>query len=70
MKDARAEAERSPTADLGSFLAGALWMHTHFSKMGGKKGGKARAASLSPERRSEIARTAVAAREAKRAKNQ
>ena len=33
----------------------------------GKIGGKARAASLSPERRSEIARNAVAARNAKRA---
>ena len=36
------------------------------SKMG-KIGGKARAASLTPERRKEIARNAVAARNAKRA---
>lgn len=42
----------------------------YFSKMGrkgGKKGGDARAAALTPERRQEIARNAVAAREAKRA---
>jgi len=31
-------------------------------RMGGLKGGKARAASMSPERRSEIARKAAAAR--------
>ena len=31
-------------------------------RLGGKKGGKARAAALSPERRSEIARKAAAAR--------
>lgn len=31
-------------------------------KLGGKKGGKARAAKLSPERRSEIARLAARAR--------
>jgi hypothetical protein len=38
-------------------------------KIGGAKGGKVRAAKLSPERRSEIARKAVLARWAKR-KNQ
>lgn len=35
---------------------------------GGKLGGKTRAANLTPERRSEIAKIAVAAREAKRRK--
>jgi hypothetical protein len=35
-------------------------------RLGGLKGGKARAAKLSAARRSEIARKAVAAREAKR----
>ena len=35
-------------------------------KIGGAKGGKMRAARLSPERRSEIARKAVLARWAKR----
>ena len=35
-------------------------------RLGGLKGGKARAAKLSAARRSEIARQAVAAREAKR----
>ncbi|HXI90484.1 MAG TPA: hypothetical protein VNH18_29490 [Bryobacteraceae bacterium] len=35
---------------------------------GGKIGGKARSESLTPERRSEIAKKAVAAREAKRKK--
>ncbi len=35
------------------------------SKLGAKKGGKARAASLSPEQRSEIARKASLARWAK-----
>jgi hypothetical protein len=35
-------------------------------KLGGSKGGKIRAARLSPERRSEIARKAVLARWAKR----
>jgi len=35
-------------------------------KIGGAKGGKVRAAKLSPERRSEIARKAVLARWAKR----
>lgn len=35
---------------------------------GGKIGGKARSKSLTPERRSEIAKNAVAAREAKRKK--
>jgi len=37
------------------------------SRKGGLIGGRARAASLSPERRSEIAKNAVAARNAKRA---
>jgi hypothetical protein len=37
-------------------------------RLGGLKGGKARAAKLSAARRSEIARKAVAAREAKRQK--
>ncbi len=37
-----------------------------FSRLGASKGGHARAAKLSPERRSEIARIAVQAREAKR----
>ena len=37
-------------------------------RLGGLKGGKARAAKLSAARRSEIARAAVAAREAKRKK--
>jgi hypothetical protein len=37
----------------------------HFKEWG-KKGGKARAKRLTPERRSEIARNAVAAREAKK----
>lgn len=36
-------------------------------RKGGKIGGKARADKLAPEQRSEIARKAVAAREAKRA---
>jgi hypothetical protein len=35
-------------------------------KLGGSKGGKIRAAKLSPERRSEIARKAVLARWAKK----
>lgn len=35
-------------------------------KLGGKRGGAARAESLTPERRIEIAKKAVAAREAKR----
>lgn len=34
----------------------------HFSSKGGKAGGKARAAALTPERRSEIAKKAVATR--------
>jgi hypothetical protein len=37
-------------------------------KMGGSKGGKSRAAKLTPERRSEIARKAVQARWAKEKK--
>ncbi len=37
-----------------------------FSSLGASKGGRARALSLTPERRSEIARIAVQAREAKR----
>jgi hypothetical protein len=37
-----------------------------FFKRMGAEGGKARASKLSPERRSEIAKKAVAAREAKR----
>jgi hypothetical protein len=37
-------------------------------KMGGSKGGKLRAAKLTPERRSEIARKAVQARWAKEKK--
>jgi hypothetical protein len=37
-------------------------------RLGGLKGGPARAAALSPERRSEIARKAAAAREARRKK--
>jgi len=39
-------------------------------KLGGAKGGKVRAAKLTPERRSEIARKAVSARWAKVKKNQ
>lgn len=39
-------------------------------KIGGAKGGKVRAANLSPERRSEIARKAVLARWAKRKKQE
>ena len=39
-------------------------------KLGGAKGGKTRAAKLTPERRSEIARKAVSARWAKAKKNQ
>ena len=38
-------------------------------RLGGLKGGKARAAKLSAQRRSEIARGAVAAREARRKKS-
>jgi len=37
-------------------------------RLGGKKGGKARAEALSPERRKEIAQKAIAARWAKREK--
>ncbi|HUP47095.1 MAG TPA: hypothetical protein VM779_16435 [Thermoanaerobaculia bacterium] len=37
-------------------------------RLGGLKGGPARAAALTPERRSEIAKKAAAAREAKRKK--
>ena len=37
-------------------------------RLGGKKGGKARARSLTPEQRSEIARTAAQARWKKRGK--
>jgi hypothetical protein len=37
-------------------------------RLGGKKGGKARAEKLTPEQRSEIARKAVQARWAKRSK--
>lgn len=39
-------------------------------KMGGAKGGRVRAARLTPEQRSEIARKAVSARWAKAKKNQ
>ena len=39
-------------------------------RLGGKKGGKARAKSLSPERRKEIARQAAAARWSKDAKGE
>jgi hypothetical protein len=39
-------------------------------KLGGSKGGKIRAAKLTPEQRSEAARKAVAARWAKAKKNQ
>jgi hypothetical protein len=39
-------------------------------KLGGSKGGKTRAAKLTPEQRSEAARKAVAARWAKAKKNQ
>ena len=35
-------------------------------RLGGKKGGKARAEALTPERRKEIAKKAIAARWAKR----
>jgi hypothetical protein len=38
-------------------------------KKGGKKGGPARAAAMTPEQRSESARKAVSARWAKRKKN-
>jgi hypothetical protein len=37
-------------------------------RLGGKKGGKARAESLTPERRKEIAKKAIAARWAKAGK--
>ena len=50
---ARTESQKNPAA-------------VELGRRGGKKGGKARAAALSPERRAEIARKASAARWAKR----
>ena len=49
---ARTESQKNPAA-------------VELGRRGGKKGGKARAAALSPERRAEIARKASAARWAK-----
>lgn len=51
------EAEQQPTKNPAAVALG---------RMGGLKGGKARAASLSPTKRSEIAKKAAAARWAKR----
>ena len=51
-----AEAEPAPTTPAKNPAAVAL------GKLGGAKGGKARAAKLSPEQRSEIAKKAAAAR--------
>jgi general stress protein YciG len=47
--------------------AGALEFFREQGRKGGKLSGAARMAKLTPERRSEIAKKAVAAREAKRA---
>ncbi len=47
--------------------ASALDFFREQGRKGGKLGGAARMAKLTPERRSEIAKKAVAAREAKRA---
>jgi general stress protein YciG len=48
--------------------AEALEFFREQGRKGGKLGGKARMEKLTPERRSEIAKKAVAAREAKREK--
>lgn len=47
------------------FMMGAKFGVSFAGRRGGESGGRARAAALSPERRSEIARTAALARHAK-----
>ena len=56
---ATGEIDEQP-ADLGKNLHAVA-----LGRLGGKKGGRARAASLTPERRKEIAKKAAAARWAK-----
>ncbi len=67
-KDLEEEASRYDTAGRGMFEAGARWMREYLRKMIAKGGGDARARALSPERRSQIAKKAAAARDAKRPK--
>lgn len=57
MQEATEDAENLPVERIN---------YQQLGSKGGKKGGKARAAKLSPERRSEIAKKAAAARWAKR----
>ena len=61
--DAVSQTSTALTADGKNAAAVAL------GRLGGKKGGKARAAKLTAERRSEIARKAASARWAKRGEN-
>jgi len=56
------EAPRTPAPDAASKNPAAV----ELGRLGGLKGGKARAESMTPERRSEIAKKAAAARWAKR----
>lgn len=59
--DAGAVSPSDPAAD-DSAATGKNPAAVALGRLGGKKGGKARAASLTPEQRSEIARKAAAAR--------
>ena len=61
----KAATEGEPDIDDGKNPAAVM-----LGRFGGKKGGKARAKSLSPERRKEIARQAAAARWSKDAKGE
>ena len=61
----KAATEGEPDIDDGKNPAAVM-----LGRLGGKKGGKARAKSLSPERRKEIARQAAAARWSKDAKGE
>jgi hypothetical protein len=54
MREATADPDEPPAEKNAAAVA--------LGRLGGKKGGKARAASLTPEQRSEIARKAAAAR--------
>ena len=50
----------------GAKVVARAWVDAALGRLGGRKGGKARAARLSPERRQEIARKAARARWARR----
>lgn len=66
VEDAPLQATDEPSADLQTHNDGKNAAAVELGRLGGKKGGAARAAKLTKERRSEIAKKAAQARWAKK----